>query len=244
MGHRSRSELDSFSPTEEPTWKVIVQVNEPANDHERLQATLTKLLALAPVKAQQSEEEGITYNTFQIPAGQKTRTISYAFADGFLIVGSSRELVGDAVHIHRSGESLAHSTKFLTALPAGQGAEASALLFENPSAFREDLYASGNTRHAGVVFSGAPESPQLVVCAYGDETTIREVSKSGGFDAGVIAAAAAIAIPNLLRARVAANESSAVAIIRLVNVAQITYSSTYPTRGFAPDLATLWPRSS
>jgi len=50
---------------------------------------------------------------------------------------------------------------------------------------------------------------------------------------------AAIAIPNLLRARMAANESSAVASVRTINTAEITYNSTYPTVGFAANLAVL-----
>ena len=50
---------------------------------------------------------------------------------------------------------------------------------------------------------------------------------------------AAIAIPNLMRARNAANESAAASTVRTVNTAQITYSTTYPEQGFARDLATL-----
>jgi type IV pilus assembly protein PilA len=49
----------------------------------------------------------------------------------------------------------------------------------------------------------------------------------------IILIIAAIAIPNLLRARIAANESSAVASIRTINTAQISYNSAYPTVGFA-----------
>jgi type IV pilus assembly protein PilA len=55
----------------------------------------------------------------------------------------------------------------------------------------------------------------------------------------IILIIAAIAIPNLLRARMAANESSAVASIRTINTAMITYNSTYPTVGFAANLTTL-----
>jgi type IV pilus assembly protein PilA len=55
----------------------------------------------------------------------------------------------------------------------------------------------------------------------------------------IILIIAAIAIPNLLRARMAANESSAVASIRTINTAEITYSSTYPTVGFATALTNL-----
>ncbi len=50
---------------------------------------------------------------------------------------------------------------------------------------------------------------------------------------------AAIAIPNLLRARIAANESSAVASVRTINTAMISYNSSYPTVGFAANLTAL-----
>ena len=59
----------------------------------------------------------------------------------------------------------------------------------------------------------------------------------------IILIIAAIAIPNLLRARMAANESSAVASIRTINTAEITYNSTYPTVGFAASLAILGPNA-
>ena len=55
----------------------------------------------------------------------------------------------------------------------------------------------------------------------------------------IILIIAAIAIPNLLRARMAANESSAVASVRTVNTAQVIYNSTYPTIGFSPTIIAL-----
>jgi len=55
----------------------------------------------------------------------------------------------------------------------------------------------------------------------------------------IILIIAAIAIPNLLRARMAANESSAVASIRTINSAETTYNSTYPSVGYAGALADL-----
>jgi prepilin-type N-terminal cleavage/methylation domain-containing protein len=57
----------------------------------------------------------------------------------------------------------------------------------------------------------------------------------------IILIIAAIAIPNLLRARIAANESSAVASVRTINTAMTTYNSTYPSQGFAATLAVLGP---
>jgi prepilin-type N-terminal cleavage/methylation domain-containing protein len=60
----------------------------------------------------------------------------------------------------------------------------------------------------------------------------------------IILIIAAIAIPNLLRSRIAANEASAVRSLRAVDTAQVTYASTFPAIGYATALATLGPGSN
>ena len=60
----------------------------------------------------------------------------------------------------------------------------------------------------------------------------------------IILIIAAIAIPNLLRARIAANESSAVQSVRTINTASVTYQSQFPNIGFAGGLAALGPATS
>src|SRR5260370_5314522 len=62
--------------------------------------------------------------------------------------------------------------------------------------------------------------------------------------AAIILIIAAIAIPNLLRSRMAANEASAVGSIRSVNTAAVTYSTTYPAAGYPQTLAQLAPAAS
>jgi type IV pilus assembly protein PilA len=54
----------------------------------------------------------------------------------------------------------------------------------------------------------------------------------------IILIIAAIAIPNLLRSKMAANEASAVSGIRTITTAETTYSSTWGS-GYAVDLASL-----
>jgi type IV pilus assembly protein PilA len=49
----------------------------------------------------------------------------------------------------------------------------------------------------------------------------------------IILIIAAIAIPNLLRARISANESSAASSIRTVNTGEVSYYSTYPAQGYS-----------
>lgn len=55
----------------------------------------------------------------------------------------------------------------------------------------------------------------------------------------IILIIAAMAIPRLLQARISADEASAVASIRNINQAEIQYQTSYPTMGYAPNLASL-----
>jgi type IV pilus assembly protein PilA len=48
----------------------------------------------------------------------------------------------------------------------------------------------------------------------------------------IILIIAAIAIPNLMRARMSANESSAAGSIRTINTGEVSYAAAYPSVGF------------
>lgn len=55
----------------------------------------------------------------------------------------------------------------------------------------------------------------------------------------IILIIAAMAIPSLLRARISADEASAVGSLRAIHQAQISYQTMFPNVGFAPNLASL-----
>ena len=57
----------------------------------------------------------------------------------------------------------------------------------------------------------------------------------------IILIIAAIAIPSLLRARISANEASAVTSIHAINTAEITYAAANPLIGFSAKLTDLGP---
>ena len=73
------------------------------------------------------------------------------------------------------------------------------------------------------------------------------MSKQKGFSlieliivVAIILLIAAMAIPNLIRSKMAANEASAVASLRAINTAEIVYSSTYTVANvFSANLVTL-----
>jgi type IV pilus assembly protein PilA len=238
-------EIDSMTPPN-PSWKMILGVDDPF----RVQAAFAKLLAMAPVQASVSEQDGVAHHIVQIPSAQKTTEIAYAFLDGYLIIASSRDLLTASIRAHRSGESLAKSAKFLAALPSGNSSQASGLFYHDASAMPtlgmrqlppEIASLLSSAQSAG---AQSTDTAPTVAYLYGEESAIRTVSKTAGVNATAVLIGAAIAIPNLLRAKIAANESSAVASIRTVNTAQISYSSRYPDRGFAQDLAQLGPDPS
>jgi type IV pilus assembly protein PilA len=60
----------------------------------------------------------------------------------------------------------------------------------------------------------------------------------------IILVISAIAVPNMIKARMQANEASAISSIRTINTAQVTYAVTYPDVGYATDLARLGAPSS
>ncbi len=233
IGGEITVEMDAAAPPV-PVWKALLRVNDPS----RLQQTLNILLAAVHFRASRIEQDGVTYYTVRVPTPKTTLEIGYAFVDGYLIIASSPETLTEAVELHGTVDSLGKSEKFLASLPPGHPAGASALLYEDPIAMTALRLRQVAPEMAG---SLSGQSAPVVFCAYGEETAIRGASTNTAFDAGAVLIAAAIAIPNLLRSRIAANEATAVGTIRTVNTAQIIYATTYPQRGFAPDLATLGP---
>jgi type IV pilus assembly protein PilA len=69
---------------------------------------------------------------------------------------------------------------------------------------------------------------------------VKKIWKQKGFSliellivVAIILIIAAIAIPNLLHARISANESSAASSIRTINTGEVSFNSTYPTQGYS-----------
>ncbi len=229
-------ELDNVAPPK-PEWRAILKVN----DTKHLRQTLSSLLTTTQFRTEEFEEGGVTISTVNIPSAQNPLKIGYAFLDGYLIVGSGRETVADAIRLHTTGGSLGKSRKFLAALPPGHSAEASAMQYQDPIAMTllKLQQVAPEMARSFSQFSG--ESSPAIFSFYGEESAIREASRGGDFDVAAVLIVAAIAIPNLLRSKIAANEASAVGSTRTINTAEITYQATYPKRGYAPDLASLGP---
>ena len=79
-----------------------------------------------------------------------------------------------------------------------------------------------------------------------EKRTMQEMRASGGFTliellivVAIIGIIAVIAVPGLLRARLAANEASAIGSLRAINSAQAIYAASCGSGFYAPSLASL-----
>jgi len=234
LGGEVTLEVDSLGPPQ-PIWKAILSVR----DTPHLQQTLTTLLAAAHIEIEKFDDDGIAYSTIHIPSSTPPYEVDYAFVDGHLILASNRETVADAVRLHKTGQSLAKSKTFLASLPPGHPLEASAMIYQDPVAMAVFQLRQFAPDMARSLAQSAKQVLPAVVSVYGEESAIRESSSNGAYDFGAVMVVAAIAFPNLIRSRTAANEASAIGSVRTVNTAEITYLNVYPKRGYAPDLATL-----
>jgi type II secretory pathway pseudopilin PulG len=223
---------------EPPKFKIILGVSDAVG----LQQTLKRLLAQSPVQPQERVEDGVTFYSLSTPsANGPGMEINYFFLDGYLIVATTREQAQEALRAHRSGTSLAHSSQLAA---QGQPPKASMMVYQNSGPFLAAI-AQRLSPDTAAMFSKALSSSEpatTFMYGYADETSIRGTANNNiasGASFGLIAAA--VAIPNLLRSRIAANESAAAATVRTVNTAQVAYSTVYPDRGYAPSLAAMGP---
>ncbi len=225
----------------QPNFKFILGVSDAAG----LQQTIKRLLATAPMQSGEREVDGVTFSTLTMPAANgATNEINYVFMDGYMIVATNRELAEDAVRVHRSGESLAKSGK----MGAGSGpVKASAAVYQNVGSMFASILKQLPSENAGMLpkFLTSAEPTPNVLLAYADDTTLRATtSNSIAANSSVGLIVAAIAIPNLLRARTSANEAAAASTLRVVNTAEVTYATAYPHKGYSPTLAAMGPGPS
>jgi type IV pilus assembly protein PilA len=121
-------------------------------------------------------------------------------------------------------------------------------LLDNMLPAKDNQSASEGARMQGKDRPNRPTKPKRDLRANG--ARIRSL-RAQGFSliellivVAIILIIAAIAIPNLLRSRMTANEASAVGSLLALNTAEITYDVSYPTAGFTCNLAALGPPAS
>ena len=226
----------------QPSFTLVLGVSDAAG----LQQALKRLLVQVPMQSSERQEDGVTVSTLTSPsANGQGMEINYFFMDGYLVIATNRELARDAVHVHRSGESLAKMDQITSA--AGQPAKASAVVYQNTGLFLTSMLKQLPPDIVSQLPQGllTGEAKPNIMVATADDTTLRATStNSMTSDASVALIVAAIAVPNLLRSKNTGNEAAAAATVRTVNTAEVTYITSYPRKGYARTLAAMGPGAS
>jgi hypothetical protein len=117
-----------------PSWKVILEVNDPA----RLQQSLQTLFNLINQKATSKGEPGIQWQPQNIngkPGFILTRPqsadIFLQFHEGYLIIAPSQALIAQAIQFRESGNTLTQSAAFKALLPRDGHQDFSGMVYQN-----------------------------------------------------------------------------------------------------------------
>ncbi|HEV8146953.1 MAG TPA: FecR domain-containing protein [Bryobacteraceae bacterium] len=177
-----------------PSWKLAVEVYNPT----RLQWAIEQLAATAQremtaqskgkVEVTKEQVNGLTYYTLSTPLGMD---INYVFTDGYLLAGSSRSLLTQAMQTRSSGITLTRSAKFRAQMPQDGYVNFSGVIYYNVGAVlgpMVDQLKSGGMLPAEMQKSAdlltANREPTLIY-AYGEPDQIVVASRGSFFGLGL-----------------------------------------------------------
>lgn len=172
-----------------PSWKLIVEVNNPAAIETALERMLHALreqphgpnahmLTIQPSTVDSQRFYAVHDDT------TGTDMAEYTFADGFMILAPSRALLMDALKTHANGDSLSRSASFRALLPHDGNENYSAVLYQNLSPVLTPLLSQFSGESADAIRKLAADSRPTVICAWGNDNRIDAESDSQlfGFD--------------------------------------------------------------
>ncbi len=163
----------------EPSWKVVLEVYDPA----RLQWTLEE--GVAELNARLSQEGLPQVSLLQEEVGGRAfytvetekLDVHYTFEDGYMVLGPSRTLLDRAIRFRDSGYSITDSSRFTALLPADGRNNFSALIYQDLSSVMSSVaegLAKGQLtdEQRGTLEGLQAESAPMLGYAYGDKSSI------------------------------------------------------------------------
>jgi ferric-dicitrate binding protein FerR (iron transport regulator) len=168
-----------------PSWKIILQVY----DGERLQGSIEKLVVKINAEMAEHQKPGVELTSTDVkdrkfytlrslnPKALGTE-VDYTYADGYLVAGSSRALVLNALRTKANGDSLARSGEFLGLLPKDGHVNFSAVMYQNLAPLLKPLAGQLSGPQMQVLQQMAADSKPTVICAYAGDDRIEVASGS------------------------------------------------------------------
>jgi hypothetical protein len=171
-----------------PTWKLILEVYDPATLEHTIGLVVDRANAeLAangadPITVETQTTDGQTLTTLRHPSSPVGFT--YTMTDGFLVAGSNRWAVDQAVAVRSSGMGLAQSPAFRRLLPDNGFTDCSAVVYRNLSPILGILPESSLTGQLEGTETLKESAAPGMFCAYGFDDRIL-VAGSGPSLAGL-----------------------------------------------------------
>ncbi len=163
----------------EPSWKVVLEVYDPA----RLQWTLQEAVAElnthlrqeghTPLELVQEEVGGRVFYTLD----SEMIDVHYTFVDGYMLLGPNRTLLDRAIRFRDSGYSITDASRFTALLPADGHDNFSGLIYQDLSGVMSGVaehLAKGqlSDEQRGTLEAMQTESSPTLGYAYGEEDSI------------------------------------------------------------------------
>lgn len=187
-----------------PSWKLVIQVNDPA----RLQQTLERVVVKINEEAAKEGKKGLVWEradsggrTFYTLKSQDFGVeANYVFVNGYMIAGPTRALIEQALRYHDSGSTLKNSAKFTAGLPADGNVNFSAFVYQNLAPlvqpFANVAKAGGNLPSGpskALAMAATMEPTLLYAYAYGDRIEVAANTEGGPFG---LSPASLLGMPN------------------------------------------------
>src|SRR2546423_4002856 len=145
-----------------PSWKLVVQVNDPAHLQQTFERVVTEVNNQAAKEGRKGlewERADVSGRTFYTLRSKDFGVeVNYVFANGYFIAGPTRALIQQALLYHDSGMTLVRSGKFTAGLPADGNVNFSALIYQNLAPLVQP-FANQITK------SNMPAGPQKAITA-------------------------------------------------------------------------------
>ncbi|HEX7178009.1 MAG TPA: FecR domain-containing protein [Pyrinomonadaceae bacterium] len=169
-----------------PSWKMILEVNDQAHLQGSLERVVEKLNVLVALSGkgglrwENTTEGGRTIYTLR--SADFGLEVNYTFVNGYLVVTPGRALLDRALKYRESGNTLLRSPRFRETMPEDGNANFSAILYHNLAPALRPLAENAPESQRGALAAAAEMPPTLAYAyAQGDRITLAANTEGGPF---------------------------------------------------------------
>ncbi len=166
-----------------PSWKVIVEVNDPAKLQKALELAVEGFKREAAsvgkpvIELERAQANGLTY--YKLSLDQPAVEADYIYLDGYLVAAASRALLDQAIQFRTTGYVLPRSATFTKLLPQDGRSSFSAVMYQNLAPLLKPMadVVGAATSALGpeqrkALESLAADTPPTMIYAYAEEKKI------------------------------------------------------------------------